>query len=108
VHAVDVFRAGLFADQDDLLAGRGSLDRFVGGEGELAEGGTRRSGQTRSSAHSAAFLPAAEKLGSSSCVKSFGGIRKRAVFSSIKPSFTMSQAIFTAARRSACRSAFAA
>jgi hypothetical protein len=43
-HAVQVVRVGLAADQDDLLAGAGPLDRGVGVEDGLADGRARRGG----------------------------------------------------------------
>ncbi len=43
-HAVEVVRVGLAADEDDLLAGAGPLDRGVRVEDGLADRGSRRSG----------------------------------------------------------------
>ena len=97
VHAVDVFGAGFLADQQHLLAGVGPLDRFLGGEGQLADRRARRGRQADGQHARPFFFAAGSKLGSSSCVRSPAGIRSTAVFSSISFSLTMSQAIFTAA-----------
>ena len=84
-----------------LLAGVRALDRFSGGERELADRGARRGGQADASAACRPSSPLpwqpGMKLGSSSCVRSPAGMRRTAVFSSISFSLTMSQAIFTAA-----------
>ena len=45
-HAFDIFRGGLFADQDGLLAGSGSFHGSLGGKDDGADGSTRGSGQT--------------------------------------------------------------
>ena len=47
-HAVNIFRRGFGAHQDDgnLLAGPGFLDGFVGAEDDLTDGGAGRRGQT--------------------------------------------------------------
>ena len=44
-HAVNVFGAGLVADEDDLLASLRRQIGVVGGEVDLADGSARRSGQ---------------------------------------------------------------
>ena len=44
-HPVDVLRAGLAADEDDLLAALVGVDRVVGGEVHPADGGARRRGE---------------------------------------------------------------
>ena len=44
-HPVDVLRARLVAHEHDLLAAVGGIDRVVGGEVHLADGGTRRRGE---------------------------------------------------------------
>ena len=46
VHAVDVFRRGLLADEDALLAVDGVLDGVLGGEDDLADGAARGSRET--------------------------------------------------------------
>ncbi len=44
-HAFDIFRGGLFADQDGLLAGSGGFHGSLGGKDDGADGSTRGSGQ---------------------------------------------------------------
>ena len=46
MHAVDIFRTGLKADQDHVLAGTGTVLGLVGVENHHAAGGARRSGET--------------------------------------------------------------
>ena len=46
VHAVDVFGRGFFADEDDLLASFGPLDRILAGEDRAALGAARSGRQS--------------------------------------------------------------
>ena len=62
----------------------GAIDRFGGGEGQLADGGTGRSGQAdrqQRPSFLAACLAAGLKLGSKQLRQVAGGIRMTAVFS---------------------------
>jgi hypothetical protein len=95
-HALDVLGVGLFADEDDLLAGLGPLDGVVGGEDDLAAGaaGTGR----QALGHRLGLLLG---LGIDDRVQQLvelrGLTRITAVFSSISFSLSMSMAMFGAA-----------
>lgn len=95
-HAFDVLGVGLFADEDALSAGLGRGHRRVGGVDDLAAGPAGAGGQTLGEQRGA-LLGRRVHNRVQQLVKLHGATRVTAIDSSIRPSSSISIAMFNAA-----------